>query len=72
MIWTLSSVRIWIKCLSAADSKTCSPGGKKNKIAYVGIAIGASCFTLLVLSTIWWKCCLKPNKRKNKGMSPSH
>ncbi|KAI3697758.1 hypothetical protein L6452_30855 [Arctium lappa] len=47
--------------------ETCSDGGnKKKKIAYVGIAVGASCFALLVLVVICWKCCLKHNKRKDK------
>ncbi|KAI7758000.1 hypothetical protein M8C21_018721 [Ambrosia artemisiifolia] len=48
--------------------KTCLAGGKKkkNKIAYVGIAVGASCFVLLVLAVIWWKRSLKRNKRKDK------
>ncbi|KAJ9567066.1 hypothetical protein OSB04_003032 [Centaurea solstitialis] len=49
--------------------KTCSAGGKKKKFAYVGIAIGASCFALLVLVVvviIWWKCCFKHNKKKDK------
>ncbi|KAL8260179.1 hypothetical protein R6Q59_028132 [Mikania micrantha] len=46
--------------------KTCTAGGKKKKIAYVGISVGASCFVLLVLAIIWWKCLLKHNKRKDK------
>ncbi|KAM0065156.1 putative protein kinase RLK-Pelle-DLSV family [Helianthus debilis subsp. tardiflorus] len=46
--------------------KTCSAGGKKNKIAYVGIAVGASCFVLLVLAVIWWKRSSKHNTRKDK------
>ncbi|KAI3742833.1 hypothetical protein L1987_60529 [Smallanthus sonchifolius] len=50
--------------------KTCSAGGKKKKIAYVGIAVGASCFVMLVLvlAIIWWKRSLKHNKRKDKGI----
>ncbi|KAK9068831.1 hypothetical protein SSX86_012947 [Deinandra increscens subsp. villosa] len=49
--------------------KTCSAGGNnsnKKKIAYVGIAVGAFCFVLLVLAVIWWKRPLKHNKRKDK------
>ncbi|KAK1426484.1 hypothetical protein QVD17_15158 [Tagetes erecta] len=47
--------------------KTCSAGGKKKKtLAYVGIAVGASCFVLLVLAVILWKRSLKHNKRKDK------
>ncbi|KAI3676598.1 hypothetical protein L1987_86209 [Smallanthus sonchifolius] len=48
--------------------KTCSAGGKKKTIVYVGIAVGASCSVLLVLvlAIIWWKRSLKHNKRKDK------
>ncbi|KAI3676597.1 hypothetical protein L1987_86208 [Smallanthus sonchifolius] len=48
--------------------KTCSAGGKKKTIAYVGIAVGASCFVLLVLvlAVIWWKRSLNSNENNKR------
>lgn len=65
--WFLTSIVICINSLWA-DFKTCSAGGKKKTLAYVGIAVGASCFVLLVLAVILWKRSLRHNKRKDKGM----
>lgn len=48
-------------------SKTCSIGGKTNKIAYVGFAIAGLCLVFIISAVLWWKGCLKSKDRKRKN-----
>lgn len=57
-----------ISKLLRADSKTCSIGGKKNTVAYVGFAIMGLCIVSITVAVVWWKGYSRVSKKNNKGM----